>query len=133
MDLIGNNLVDILGKTLDAASLRQRVIANNIANINTPGFKKSVVSFEDQLAAAMGEGGKLPLITTDPRQIGGINNITPEVEAVNSTSMRSDGNNVDINQEMVNLAVNSIHYDLVSQELNDRLKLLGNIITSGGN
>lgn len=128
MNILDTTMFTMLQRGLDATTLRQRVIANNIANINTPGFKKSYVSFEDQLQVAMGKNGA-PLKGTHPRHIGVTGPaIKPEVKQVNETTMRFDGNNVDIDEEMVNLAATTIQYDVIAQGLIDRFNLLGNVI-----
>jgi len=121
----------LLRKELDAGALRQRVIANNIANVNIPRFKRSVVRFEESLQEALGKD-TLPLLTTDPRHIGGAkppDELRPEVERDEGTTMRADGNNVDIDQEMALLAANTIMYNAAAQELNERLALLSYVIT----
>lgn len=124
-----------LAKALEAASLRQRVIADNIANLNTPGFKRSEVRFEELLRKAIGGREQaLPLRRTDPRHFGGAGNLetlTPKAEQVRTTSMRADGNNVDLDQEMVALATNTIAYRAAAQMLSDRLAKLSFVINGG--
>ncbi len=108
-----------LEQALGAAALRHKVIANNIANVNTPGFKRSEVVFEEKLATAMA-GNKLPLARTHPGHLpAGRDNARPVPEVVTdaSTSMRVDGNNVDIDAEMANTAKNQIYYSAVAQML----------------
>nr|WP_238446379.1 flagellar basal body rod protein FlgB [Desulforamulus ruminis] len=117
-------------KGLDASALRQRVIANNVANINTPGFKKSYVSFEDQLKAAVQSTGGSPLKGTHPLHIATSNVMAdPQVKQVRDTTMRYDGNNVDIDEEMVNLFSTVIQQDIYAQGLMDRFSILGNVIS----
>lgn len=106
--------LNILGEALHAASLRHSVISNNIANINTPGFKKSEVAFENLLAEALSpSSNKLKMIRTQEKHLpmAKINPIAPEVYEVNTTTMRTDGNNVDIDAEMATMAKNTIYYD----------------------
>jgi flagellar basal-body rod protein FlgB len=57
MKLIDNNHSELLGRSMDALTLRQRMTAANIANIDTPGFKKLEVRFEDELRRAQANGG----------------------------------------------------------------------------
>ncbi|SHF37440.1 flagellar basal body rod protein FlgB [Desulforamulus putei] len=128
MNIFDSPVMNVLKKGLDAGALRQRVIANNVANLNTPGFKKSYVSFEDQLKAAINSSGA-PLKGTHPLHIGVSGAaIKPEVKQVKDTTMRYDGNNVDIDEEMVNLAATTIQYDVISQGLIDRYNILGIVI-----
>lgn len=108
----------VLEKALSASSLRQKVISNNIANVNTPDYKKSEVSFEDMLQSAM-SGEKLPMVQTNSKHLSsqpiGIPN--PKLNVIGNTSLRKDGNNVDIDVEMANLAKNSIYYNAVVHQL----------------
>jgi len=124
-----------LGKALEAASLRQRVIADNLANLNTPGFKRSEVRFEESLRRALSKRERaLPLRRTDPRHFGGAGNLetlVPEPVTVRTTSMRPDGNNVDLDREMVTLATNTIAYRAAAQMLGDRLAKLSFVINGG--
>ncbi|RJX20672.1 MAG: flagellar basal body rod protein FlgB [Ammonifex sp.] len=118
-------------KTLDAAALRQKVIADNIANADTPGFKKTVVHFEDALAQALG-GHSLPLKTTDPRHIGAnLAGAQPRTERVTTTSLRTDGNNVDVEEEMMNMVTNTITYRSATQFLSGKYAKLRYVISGG--
>lgn len=130
MAIFDRGIMLLLSKELDATALRQRVIANNIANLNTPGFKKSVVRFEDLLSEKI--RNDLPLQSIS-RQYGDkateIAEMEPEVVQDKRTTMRSDGNNVDLESEMVNLAVNTITYQTVAQQVSARLALLSYVIT----
>jgi len=133
VDLFSNQVMVALVKELDAGTLRQRVMANNIANVNTPYFKKSTVEFDSLLKKALGKE-PVEMITTDPRHFGGkpsLAEVRPEVHIDKTTTMRTDGNNVDIDEEMVNLAANSMHYRAVAQELSDRYSGLSYVITGG--
>lgn len=133
MDLFSNQTIISLQKGLDASALRQRVIANNIANMNTPNFKKSTVAFEDLLKEAVGNKA-IGMNATDPRHFGVVSNLTelqPEVNLNETTSMRTDGNNVDVDEEMTNLAANGIQYQALTRQLSDRFSLLSLVITGG--
>ena len=129
MNVFNDKSVRLLEKAIDVGSLRQRVIADNIANINTPGYKKSSVVFESVLKKNLTD--KIPLYGSDRRHFSGANqleDIRPTVVKENTTSMKADGNNVDIEQEMVKLAVNTLNYNTGIQELNNRLKLMAFVI-----
>ncbi len=127
VELAGSSVLSLLRKELDVTALRQRVIANNIANVNTPNFKKSVVRFEEFLQNALTNGDGFRATALLPDQATGLPE--PVVEREASTSMRADGNNVDVDQEMTSLAVNTILYQTAAQELNERLMLLSYVIT----
>lgn len=121
---------DLIKKGLDASSLRGKVIANNIANINTKGYKKYSVSFEETLNKSMDD---LSMKTTDERHI----NVVPDsgevhIEQDTSSSMREDGNNVDIDLEMANQAANTLMYNAMISQINNRLSNERYVITGGG-
>ncbi|BBB93192.1 flagellar basal body rod protein FlgB [Methylomusa anaerophila] len=134
--LVGSTQVKVLEQALNASSFRQRVISNNIANVDTPGFKKSEVSFEDQLNKAIGVNNekKLPLVRTNgrhlPLPLQGTD-IAPEIQTITNTSLRNDGNNVDIDIEMASLAKNSIYYDALAQQMNRYFSGIKSAINEG--
>ena len=120
----------ILKLSLDASSLRGKVIANNIANINTKNFKKSYVTFEENL---INEKNKLSLKKTNIEHISGKNDKSLiSIEQDNSTSMRQDGNNVDLDLEKVNQAANTMMYNALITQANSKLTMTKSVI-SGGN
>lgn len=122
----------VLEKALDAATLRQRVIAHNVANVNTPGFKRTDVIFEEKLVRALGLETGVELYRTHPHHLPAAGfELTPEVVPDNSTTMRADGNNVDIDREMVDLAQNSLNFNFAVQQLSGRLAMLRYVINEG--
>lgn len=116
--ILSSPRVAVLEQALSASSLRQKVISNNIANVNTPGYKKSEVLFEDMLQSAL-NGKKMSMLQTNERHLpvrqSGIP--APKINVVSNTSIRIDGNNVDIDGEMAELAKNNIYYNAVVQQL----------------
>ncbi|MEW6607990.1 MAG: flagellar basal body rod protein FlgB [bacterium] len=131
--------VKILENSLDTATLRQKVIADNIANVNTPGFKKSYVSFEDELALALQkkETSNFKARTTDPKHIQFYKPpkhptaVRPRMFVEDDTTFRNDLNNVDINAEMANLAKNSIMYEAVVNRISGMFQMLDVVIRGG--
>lgn len=123
MNILNDTLSFILTKQLDACTLRQSVIANNIANVNTPGFKKSTVSFQQQLKKA--------LDNSQVKQNNNLTELTPEIVQVKDTAMKADGNNVDIDQEMVDLATNTLLYRLAARVKSDKANTLSYVIKGG--
>lgn len=136
MDAFTTKTMQILERSLDAASLRQKVLSNNIANVDTPNFKRSDISFESTLQASLNED--TPLIRgfrTDPRHIPigrpSFSEIRPEIIVESSTTVNNNGNNVDIDSEMTQLAVNQIKYNTLIQDLNGYLARLRSAIQGG--
>ncbi len=88
---------DLLSKLVDVTTLRHKVLAQNVANVNTPGYRKLSVSFDETLAAQLDHNG-------DKR----IYALKPELVEDNSSPDRIDGNNVDIDNEMMRLNKNTL-------------------------
>lgn len=125
--------VNLLEKGVNATWLRNEVISNNIANVDTPGFKASEVEFEDIMAATLGIGdGRLQLAATDENHISSQQSDVNDVEAVvttnDSISYRYDENSVDIESEMVELAKNSIEYYTLVSKMNSEFRKLDTAI-----
>lgn len=122
----------LIKKSLDASSERSRVIAHNIANVNTPGYKASHVVFEEKLSSIL-SNESINLKTTHKNHIsdgGTISTISPEVQKDTSTSMKLDGNNVDIDSEMSDMAANSILYNTLISQANSRISMRRYIISN---
>ena len=120
----------VLEKGLEASSLRQKVLVNNVANIDTPGFKRSDVDFQVALDVAMGNKSNLSLKTTLPGHITGsaTGGNQSSVVTDQSTSMRNDSNNVDIDREMANVAENGLYYNGLTRAISSQLGLLRMVI-----
>ena len=101
---------DLMKMGLDATNLRSQVIAHNIANANTAGYKSKYVSFEETLDNAMGDGPKI------------------EVKETVSNSMRYDENNVDLEMEKVNQASTSLQYNALVSMLNMKYSTINTVI-----
>ncbi|BBI34445.1 flagellar basal body rod protein FlgB [Cohnella abietis] len=129
MELLGGAAFHRLEGAIDAAAMRQRVLANNIANKDTPYFKRSDVAFEEALSQAIGSQGTKALAgkMTNPLHIP-INNSfriqSPQVITEQSTSITNDRNNVDVDKEMSLLAENQLRYNLMSQQVNHDMKMM---------
>ncbi|AHF07763.1 flagellar basal body rod protein FlgB [Desulfitobacterium metallireducens] len=123
---LSNPIMTVLEKGLDASSLRQKVLSDNIANVDTPNFKRSDVDFQQILGEALGEPGpNLPLKITSPQHIQGVSGKGQSgVVKDETTTFRNDGNNVDIDREMANVAENSLYYNSVTQTVSNQLGLL---------
>ncbi|MEW5785220.1 MAG: flagellar basal body rod protein FlgB [Bacillota bacterium] len=132
MFLFGDSTLFRLGKGLDAAALRQRVIAHNLANLNTPGFKRSAVTFEETLSRAKDAAG-LPLARTHERHLRqtAAPAAEPRVTTETDTYRRIDGNNVDIEQEMLEMVANQLRYNSYVQQVNSRFNNWRYVINEG--
>lgn len=135
MNLFNTKDLFVLERSLDAAQLRQNVLANNIANMDTPDFKRSDIAFDSLLQAYLGEGtAPLEGRRTNERHIPiGFDaaQLRPAVVQETNTTYALNGNNVDIDSEMTQLAQNQIKYNALVTQLNHQLSLLRTAITEG--
>ncbi len=126
--------VNNLSRGLEAAGLRHKVLANNIANVNTPNFKRSEVVFETLLAKELygDDSGRLDMVRTNDKHLPMNSEGGARAAMVqdNTTTMRTDNNNVDIDVEMANLAKNQIYYNAMAQSIGGYFTKMKNIITS---
>ena len=128
--------VDLLQRGLSASWTRNAVIRNNIANVETPGFKASDVEFESLMARAVtGSGFKGAKTHPNHIDIGSgyadLSSVRPMIVRREDTSMRMDENNVDIESENVKLAQNSLYYNTLVEKMNSELRRLRMAITEG--
>lgn len=125
--MFNTQALTLLERSLDAVSLRHRVIANNIANVDTPNFKRSEVRFEQYLLQEI-EAGKRRIEgkRTDARHIpigrSSSSSLRAEVVTDDSTSFNNNNNNVDIEYEMTLLAENQLKYNLLIERTNGYFK-----------
>jgi flagellar basal-body rod protein FlgB len=110
--------IDLLSKMLDAAELRHRVIAQNVANANTPGYRRQEVRFEDALAHCLEHGGE--------RAVKGVQ---PSIVDAGGEAVRPDGNTVDMDEEMGQLNKNAILYKIYAQLLATQISSMRSAIT----
>lgn len=130
-NIIGNT--KYLEKALDGTWMRHMAINQNIANADTPKYKKISVEFEDQLKNAINKG-KESLHITNEKHIpysGYKKNYSPEIVKHNNYSYRFDGNNVNIDVEQANLAKNTIMYNALAQSVTDEYEKIKNVIREG--
>lgn len=115
----------MLGNALEGATRSQTAISNNLANVNTPGYQRSEISFKEALAKSMGvdaDPDALPLTVDQPMHIaiGGAAPpipFQPDVIVDRRTQMRADRSNVDPDEEMAKLTENSIYSGAIAQYL----------------
>ena len=117
-----NRTIDLLHRAMGASSVRQSVIANNIANADTPNFKRSMVNFESELKRAIETEKQKPALELERTHPGHFTNWNPrnyqdvDVRRVldYTTTTKNNGNNVDAEQEF-NLALeNQLRYMLLA-------------------
>ena len=152
MDLITSLTSQVVNKALDGLSMRHKALASNLANVDTPNYNRRDVSFEDTLKKAIQDtrapfSGKtrqasndeeLPMNATRKEHFdfGGtassVSEVQPETTESEDMQFRNDGNAVDVETEMVQLAKNTGHYTALSNLEGRRMRSLKNVINSGG-
>ncbi len=123
------NYINVLDKAADAANLRNEVLSNNIANVDTPNYKRKDVSFQNYLEQA--------LIGADPlsERVEEINTHLSDFGGVTYTdssvlSYRLDGNNVDIDTENAALAENQIRYNALVDQISQEFSRYKTVLSS---
>ncbi len=121
--------INVLSKAADGAWARNEAIANNIANVDTPGYKRQDVSFEEELKHAL----KASRYTSLDEKVEDVNKhlrrIAPRVYTdIPNWSYRMDKNNVDIDTENVELASNQIKYNGITNSIDNEFRNLRTVI-----
>lgn len=110
--------IDKLSYGMDTASVKNNVIAENIANVDTPTYKASKLEFNEVMGDFLGTGKKLPLAQTHAKHFstGGFSGVPADyVRFQNNPSLRNDGNDVNLDYEMSEMAANSVLFQELSQ------------------
>ncbi|MGV8146339.1 MAG: flagellar basal body rod protein FlgB [Alkaliphilus sp.] len=127
--------ISLLTQVANASWKRNEVIANNIANVNTPNFKKSSLQFEELLQRYL-DNARLAGSITHKKHISignsSLEKVRFEIVRHDDYSARNDGNNVEIDVEMAEMAKNSITYNTTIAKLNADLRRLRSVIVEGG-
>lgn len=133
--MINTDQLRILERSLDAGSLRQRAIANNIANIDTPYFKSKQIVFEDLLRQELNKpASSLPAYRTNARHIAfGQQSGVPVAQVVANPNglVQNNGNDVDVEYEMNQLAKNQIWYNGLVQLTNGYFSKIRSVLEGG--
>lgn len=136
--IFSSSTIPLLNRAMDVASERDTIIADNIANEDTPNFKRRELIFEEKLKKVLDSQtnrGKLSISNPRHIQIGGLSgwkDMQPDIIQVNDESYRNDGNNVDIDAEMAKRTKNELYYDTLAQSMSQEIKLLRLAITGRG-
>lgn len=112
------NELEVMGKLLDVAALRHRVIAGNLANVNTPNYKRHEVKFEEMFNKVMKAGDSAEAKDVKPQLI------TDEVSPA-----REDGNNVVFEREVGDLMKNSLYFETLTHMLTKKINGIRNAIS----
>lgn len=117
---VSDSVSAVLGYALDGLSLRQNTIADNLANIDTPGFRATAVDFESALRSAIGGAGDASTEGAMARRLGG----TAPMELDANTPVGENGNNVDLRKETLAAMQSQFMYQMVARAVTDRFALV---------
>lgn len=126
-----SNTITTLEKGLNYSSLKQKVISQNIANEATPGYKAKDVSFKETLQAAVNQG--VPAYRTDSRHYE-FSISEPSNKGIvtrKNVSFNENGNSVDTDNEMADLATNQIYYNALIERISGKFSSLQSVIRGG--
>ncbi len=131
--MIGDSITSaILQRALDGTWQRQRAIANNIANHETPGYKAIKVNFEDALDRELRKlDNSVPTKEKITEALEGLKRSEISVYSDRSTANRADGNNVDMDLENIEMAKTQIQYQYLTRSMTDMFARLRYAISEG--
>lgn len=102
-----------LERALQGAAMRQAAIAENLANVNTPGYQRKDVNFADALRQAFATGRR-----------DAIEQVTPQATVDASAPVRADGSTVDVDAEAAAQATNGLHYESLAAVIKARSEII---------
>ncbi len=117
------NYVNVLNKAADAAWQRNDILANNIANVDTPGYKRQDVDFQSQFRRALGNS-RYETVDAKVAHVSGTELQARVYTDAANFSYRLDGNNVDVDSEGTELASNQIWYNGLKECINGEFSSL---------
>ena len=132
---IFNRTMQLLHRTLDLRQARQRVIASNLANEETPGYRATELNFQDSLQAAQRGRGLVTLAVTQGRHIGprgdSFQQVTGKLGAVPGGDLPLDANSVNIELEMAKMSDNAMQYNSAASIMAMQFRHLMSAIREG--
>lgn len=135
MNAIFGKTMPALERSLDTRSLNQKMIVSNIANMDTPNFKAFKMLVDEEMQGATGDASALTMTrtrsehlatTTSGRAAGRIERVRDH-----PLSLRGDGNTVELDTEMANLAENTLMYNTATRIIANKFSLLKDVIKGG--
>ena len=114
--LFSSKMSSVLTKGLNLSADRQLLIASNISNADTPGYKASDMDFSKHMEEALSNSEPLKMVSTTNKHYGTVPNDTQDAEVFEQPqAARSNGNNVEMDKEMARMAENQLMYNMITQ------------------
>ncbi len=127
--------VDLIQRNMAVSTLRRQVIANNIANVETPNFKRSVVNFEAELGRALASeklDKSIGVVTHEKhipfKQTVDYRTVGPRIVLDYLTTSKNNGNNVDVERELMQATENQMMYELMAGAVNHQFKQINIVL-----
>jgi flagellar basal-body rod protein FlgB len=134
VDMLDDPTLNAMGQYMTRLSKRQQLVSSNLANIDTPGYKAKDISFHatmEELIASQ----TVPMKATRPEHNSldrlQFAPLEPEVFEVPGLTERGDGNNIDLDKEMLKLGETSFGYSVMSQLLRTKFRTIATSINEG--
>lgn len=115
-------------KSLDALWLRSQVISDNIANIDTPGYKSKTVEFEKLLERMLSTSAPAGGAGLESR----LSSLRPKITQNDDVSLKEDGNSVDVEEQNIELIRTILQYETVSTAVSSELSRMKYAVSAGG-
>ena len=132
MSNLFDSTTSALGTSLNMRLLKHNITSSNIANAETPGYHAKKIDFENALARALDIDGLRGMSTSSPEHfvVGGASaKVRPDIYENPEGAINNDGNTVDLEREMSNLAENTIMYKAALSLINKKLAALRYAVT----
>jgi flagellar basal-body rod protein FlgB len=121
-----SNTITTLENAINYSNQKQKVIAQNIANVDTPNYKAKTVTFKDSLSSAMNAN-----VTNSKHMSFSANNASTTVVSKSGVTYNNSSNSVDMDKEMTDLATNQIYYNALIDRISGKFSSLENVIRGG--
>ena len=115
-----NSIIAIIEAGIKAEGLRQKAIANNVANLETPGYRRIDVKFEELLAKSLDSSGSVDL-----------SKLEPQIYRPRQTPVKSNGNDVSLENEVGEMIKNSLRYTTFIRLLNKKYRAIELAMNTG--
>jgi flagellar basal-body rod protein FlgB len=126
-----SNTVSTLEHALNYSSAKQKVISQNIANVDTPNYKAKDVSFKAVFQDAMGKSFQANRSDARHYEFSSKAGRMPGVVTNQNVNYNENGNSVDLDKEMADLATNQIYYNALTERINGKFNSLQSVIRGG--
>ncbi len=132
IDFFHDPTLEAAGAYMSRLSQRQQIVASNLANIDTPGYKTKDMSFHATIQELLSDN-TIELRTSRPEHAGEWTPVSPQAQIfeVQGLPSRADRNNVDLDREMLNLSETAFGYSLMTQIVRGKLRTLASSINEG--